>query len=221
MRVISTSLRISWATYPHNVRLGLAASIFLNAGVVVLYAINIFFTQRIVRARLPHIGWSKAFFAFVPLGIILIVLGILMIVVVVVQSYFTLNPNTLRIDHDVQLCVLTIFTVIAFIPIPVVLLALILPRRQHMDKFGAGSFRTKVLLVLCTSSLLTLGAAFRCGISFLPPVSILEAVPWYDSKACFYIFTFTIEVIVLYLYLVVRVDRRFHVPDKSSGPTRQ
>jgi len=41
---------------------------------------------------------------------------------------------------------------------------------------------------------------------------------WYHSKACFYIFNFTIEWTVVALYALIRVDRRFIVPDGSSAP---
>lgn len=40
--------------------------------------------------------------------------------------------------------------------------------------------------------------------------------PWYDSKACFYCFNFTIEIFVIFTYLIGRIDRRFYVPDGSS-----
>ena len=41
---------------------------------------------------------------------------------------------------------------------------------------------------------------------------------WFDSKACLYIFYFSLELIVLYLYVVVRVDKRFYIPDHAKGP---
>ena len=66
-----------------------------------------------------------------------------------------------------------------------------------------------------------------------------EDPAWYQSKACFYIFNFTVEIIgmylaycstltrdqtemliqdlVIFLYIVVRVDKRFWVPNGSHG----
>jgi len=41
---------------------------------------------------------------------------------------------------------------------------------------------------------------------------------WYHSKACFYLFNFTIEWVVVALYAIIRVDKRFIVPNKSKGP---
>jgi hypothetical protein len=43
-------------------------------------------------------------------------------------------------------------------------------------------------------------------------------MPWYLSRACFYVFNFTVEVCVVYMYALLRVDQRFHVPDGAKGP---
>lgn len=172
-----------------------------------------------MRARHPHIGWSKPFKIIVPpITVALTVVTLLMVIVVGIQSSFTSNPNTLRIDRDIQLYALTCFAVIAFLPIPIVLIMLAIPRRTYIDKFGAGRFRTKVIILLLSASLLTLGAAFRAGTDWLPETLLRSTTPWYFSKACFYVFDFTIEIVVVLLYLIVRVDRRFYVPDKTHGP---
>lgn len=171
-----------------------------------------------MRARHPHIGWTKPFKILIPpVSVGLTVIGLIMVITVVIQTFYTLNPNTLRIDRDVQLAVLCWFTFVAFLPIPIVLAMLALPRRTYIDKFGAGRFRTKIGLLLASSALLTLGAGFRCGTSFMPPVP-RTATPWYFDKACFYVFDFTVEFLVVMLYLLVRVDRRFFVPDDAAGP---
>jgi len=89
-------------------------------------------------------------------------------------------------------------------------------QRLCVDKFGTGRFRTKVWVLLFSSVILTLGAAFRTGTAYKPRPRSDPA--WYDSKACFYIFNFTIEIIVVYLYAAIRVDLRFHIPDGAHGP---
>ena len=218
IRVISTVLRLAWIYHQRNIRLAIAAQIFVAAGTVILFVINLFFTQRLMRARHPHIGWHKPFKIFIPpVTVALTITGIIMVIVVVVQSFYTLNPHTLRIDRDVQWGVLSYFTFVAFLPIPVVLVMLVLPRRTHTDTFGSGKFRTKIGILLTSSALLTLGAGFRCGTAFLSPTPTRAPTPWYYSKAAFYCFDFLIEFIVVTLYLVVRVDRRFYIPDHAHG----
>lgn len=219
IRVISTILRISWIYRPKNIELAIAAQIFVAAGTVILFIINLFFTQRLMRARHPHIGWNTVFKVFIPpLTVIFTIINLLMVVTTVVQQFFTLSPRTHRIDRDVQLAVLCWFTFVAFLPIPLVVIVLAIPRRTYIDKFGAGRFRTKVGVLLGSSSLLTLGAAFRCGTLFKPQVPLGAPTPWYLHKACFYVFDFSVEVIVVMMYVLVRVDRRFFVPNGAHGP---
>jgi hypothetical protein len=134
----------------------------------------------------------------------------------VVQSFYTLSHNTKRIDRDVQLVGATYFAVAAFMPIPLLLLRVVLPNKvEHVDKFGTGRFRTKIYIVTFSSLILTLGAAFRAGIAYVPRPRADPA--WYHSKACFYIFNFAIEIIVVALYAAIRVDRRFHIPNGAHG----
>ncbi len=56
-RIITLVLRISWACFANNAALALAAQIFINAGILVVYIVNLIFTQRLLRALQPPIGW--------------------------------------------------------------------------------------------------------------------------------------------------------------------
>jgi len=172
-----------------------------------------------MRARHPHIGWSKPFkILILPVAVGITVISLIMVIVVTVYSFFTLSGNAHRIVRDIQLYVATLFTFIAFLPIPICIIMILIPRRTYIDKFGAGRFRTKIIVLLFSSALLTLGAGFRCGTAWLTPLPLDAAPAWYYSKACFYIFNFSIEITVAFLYVLVRVDRRFYVPDAAEGP---
>jgi len=65
--------------------------------------------------------------------------------------------------------------------------------------------------------LLCLGASFRAATNYKNPRP-RDDPAWYDAKWCFYFFNFTVEIVVVFLYIVLRVDRRFHIPDGSKGP---
>lgn len=140
----------------------------------------------------------------------------------VVQSFYTLKTHIIKIDLDIEHLGQAYFLTAAVLPLPVILIGSLLPKplakdgRSKIDKFGSGSFSTKVLLVLCTSFILSLGSAFRFSTSLIPRPRLDPA--WYDSKACFYVFNFSLEVTVVALYIIMRVDRRFHIPDGSKGP---
>jgi hypothetical protein len=215
-RITALVMRIVWASRPTNVNIAIAANVFTAAGVLILFIVNLVFAQRIIRAYHPHFGWHKLanlVFRFLLFSVI----ALLVIVITgTVQSFFTLDPNTRRIDRDLQLFAGVYLAVIAFIPIPAVLLAALFPRKTRVEKFGSGRFRTKTRLVVFTSFLLALGAGFRIGVNFAPRP--LNDPAWYHSKACYYCFNYVIELIVVYLYTVLRFDRRFHVPNGASGP---
>lgn len=171
-----------------------------------------------MRARHPKLGWSPLFtIVCPPLVVVATVITVLLVIVASLQAAYTRNENTLRIDSDIQIYVETAFMVFAFLPFLICMLVVALPRKTYLDKFGAGRFRTKVMILSSASLLLTLGAGWRCGIAWVPAVPRTES-PWYLSKACFYIFNFGIELSILILYLVTRVDRRFYTPDGAKGP---
>ena len=214
-RCIANILRIAWACHPTNISLAIAASIFVAAGVVILFILNLLYAQRMFRAVYPVLGWSRPVsWAFKALYI-LVVLTIVMVITCVVQSSYTLNANTLRIDRDIQLYGQTYFSIISFLPLPLVLLVLLSPNRKRIQEVGSGSWVAKIFIVGLVSCLLCLGASFRAGTSWMTPRPVTDPA-WYHSKACFYIFNFTIDFLVVVIFFVSRVDQRFWVPNGSS-----
>lgn len=89
-----------------------------------------------------------------------------------------------------------------------------IPRKTRVEKFGSGRFRSKIYILLLSTALLALGATFRVGINYKSRRP-LNNPAWYHSKACFYTFNFTVELLVIILYVIVRVDTRFFVPNGS------
>lgn len=216
-RTVTCTMRLVWSTHIKSVPIAIAAQVFVSAGVILLFVINLIFAQRIVRASHPNWGWANWFSVAFKIYYTSIVVMLIALITSMVQSFYTLSHNTRRIDRDVQLVGSTYFAVAAFMPIPLVMLRVVLPKKvEHVDKFGEGRFRTKIRVLLFSSLILTLGAAFRAGIAYVPRPRADPA--WYHSKACFYILNFTIEVIVVALYAAIRVDKRFHIPDGVHGP---
>ncbi|KAK7398036.1 hypothetical protein QQX98_012601 [Neonectria punicea] len=215
-RITANVLRIVWASYPTNARIAIAAQVFVNAGVVLLFVVNLIFAQRILRAYHPHIGWSKPVtFAFRFL-FFSIVANLIMVITAVVYTFYTLDRSIRHRLRDVQLTAITYLAILAFLPLPIVALSVFLPRKAPMDKFGQGRMRTKIGLLVFTATLLTIGAGFRAGVTY--QIRPITDPAWYHHKACFYVFNYGIELIVVYSYALSRFDRRFHIPNGSSGP---
>ena len=140
-----------------------------------------------------------------------------MLITANIQSFYTLNEHTKSIDRAIILYGGTFYAIVSFLPFPFVLGGLIIPRRTGLEKFGTGRYRSKIAILLTAAFLLCLGASFRVGTNYKIPQPRSDP-PEYLNKACFYIFNFTVEFLVIVLYVVVRVDRRFHVPNGSKGP---
>ncbi|EEU43777.1 uncharacterized protein NECHADRAFT_82907 [Fusarium vanettenii 77-13-4] len=215
-RIMANVLRIAWAVHNDNARLVIAASIFANAGMLLLFVVNLILLQRVVRAYQPQIGWSKAFgwtFRLLYSGI---AASLIMVVVSVVYSYYTLDSHTQSQLRCIRLVTAVYLAVLAFVPIPAVITILLLPRSFPIEHFGRGTMRIKVVLLLFTSVLLSLGACFRAGGAFIQRPT--ENPGWFNSRAAYYCFNYVIELVVVFTYALSRFDRRFHIPNGSKGP---
>ncbi|OAG08133.1 uncharacterized protein CC84DRAFT_556032 [Paraphaeosphaeria sporulosa] len=223
VRLITMSLRIAWACYPTNVSLGIAAQVFVYVGTIILYLCNWFFVQRVIRAQHPHIGWSTPYRIFHRGGMIALILALLMIIVASIQQFFTLDFTILRVDRDLQLAAFTFFGAFTLAPLFMLLVSFVIPR-EATEKFGAGRLRNAIGVLFIGSFILALGQCFRTITGWLPEVPLRNdqgqpnAVPWYFSKACFYVFNFLTELLVVIFYAVMRVDLRFYVPDGAKKP---
>jgi len=215
-RIVACSIRLAWSTHQHNISVAIAAQIFVAIGVILIFVINLIFAQRIVRASHPHFGWAKWFSWAFKLYYVSIVLMITALVTCTVQSFYTLSNTTRRIDRDFELVGTTYFAVSAFLPTLLVLLRAVIPRKAQTEKFGTGHFNTKIVILLCSSLLLTFGATFRAVIGYFPRPVTHPA--WYHSKPWFYIVNFTIEWLVVAMYAIIRVDKRFWIPNYAHGP---
>jgi hypothetical protein len=147
----------------------------------------------------------------------LIAINLAIVVSATVDNFFVRLPSAHIVIRDLQITAVSYFVLLPSIPIPTVILCLLVPRKTKLDKFGKGHWRTKIALLLTSSTLLTFGAAIRGSVVFKNPRSVYDPA-WYDDKAVFYIFNFTFETIVVYMYLLARVDKRFHIPNGSKGP---
>ena len=216
-RITTMIMRIVWANRPTNISVAIAAQIFSNAGVVLLFIVNLVFAQRILRASHPNTFWSRPMhYAFVFLYVLLVA-SLCVLIGLTVTAFYTLDPYLRTVSRDLQWYGQSVFLFICVLPLPLLAGNFLIKRKQALDKFGTGRHRTKVAVLAFSSTILTLGAAFRAGTNFLPPRPKTDPA-WYQSKACYWLFYYTIEIIVVYLYVAMRVDRRFHVPNGSKGP---
>ncbi|KAI1650650.1 uncharacterized protein F4817DRAFT_368056 [Daldinia loculata] len=221
LRSISLVARMIWASYPKTVNAVIAASVMTQCGSVLIFIINLFFAQRVLRAYHPRLGWHRGTCGFVWFLIACVMCCLVMAIVATIHSFFTLDSRALHADRAVQLFAGSYLAFLAFLPVPVVGLAAAAQharrfRLHRVEKFGAGRWRAKVGLLVFASLVATVGAAFRVGVNFDGRPSSKPA--WFHSRACYYSFNFVTDLVVSTAYLLARFDRRFIVPDGAQGP---
>ncbi|KAI0015741.1 hypothetical protein F4780DRAFT_762558 [Xylariomycetidae sp. FL0641] len=218
-RIVTFSLRIAWANHPYNVRLAIAASIFVNAGILLIYVINLLFAQRLLRAKLPTLGWHPAVSIICKVFYAALVAALITVIVAVILTSYTLHPKLLRQCQEILKTAITFLFV--FTTLPLFLLALAFFTRpksaEKEELFGHGSIRSKAAIVLLSTLMCIFIAGFKCGTTWMPPRTIFHPA-WYHSKAAFYGFLFVPEILVLSLLTFSRVDKRFHIPNGSAKP---
>lgn len=146
---------------------------------------------------------------------------LLVLLVSVIQSNYTRDEAILKKNRNMLLAGTTAYMFSAFLPTICLAVMFAIPRRTErpVERFGTiGGFKSKVLILLASSLVLTLGAGFRMGTNWLPPVPLNQPQPWYFSKACFYLFDLSDDLVALAAYLALRVDLRFYVNDGAKGP---
>lgn len=216
-RVATSVLRIASISLPRDIQLAIAAQVFVAAGVLILFILNLIFAQRVVRATHPRFGWHPAFSIAYKVLYVLIGLTLAAVITATVQTFYTLNPHTRSIDRALQLYGSTFLAVIATLPIPITLLACVVPHGPH-DRFGTGRFRTKVIALVFSATLLSFGAWYRSGVSWHPPIPRTQPLPGFMGKGPFYVVNFFVEIVTVYLYGILRIDLRWHIPNGAKGP---
>lgn len=216
MRTLTCSLRIGWAYKPNNVSLGIAAVIFANAGVFLMFVLVLLLAQRCLRAAYPKLGWSRTLhYAFLTLYC-LVPCVLVMVICATVYTHYTLNKSSLNACRDALLVGGTYVTIFSFLPLVIAVALAILGRGKNSEDFGVGSWSAKLWIVGITSFLLCLGETFRTAVNYMP--ARLANDPYsFQDRACFYVFYFTVEIIVVYIFLLSRFDKRFWVPNGAKG----
>lgn len=214
-RILTCALRIGSAYHPSNISLSIASNIFVNAGILIVYIINLIFAQRVLRARQPELGWHPLLRLVFKVLYVLIAVALVLLITFIVISFYTLDMELRQTARKVQLAGITYFLIFSALPLLILAVTYVLPVSPRAETFGAGSMTSKALIVAVSASLCTLGAGFKAGANWETPRPTTDPA-WYQKKAAFWLFLFAIEVVILYFFLAVRIDQRFWIPNGSG-----
>ncbi|KAI4731175.1 hypothetical protein E4T49_00781 [Aureobasidium sp. EXF-10728] len=215
-RIVSCILRIAWTTRIQNARLAIAASIFLNLGVMVVYAVVLVLASRILRATQPRLGWNPTLRKAVKVSYVGIVVVVVLLLSFIIASVETLNQNVRTASLWVQRASNLYLLLLNCIAPIFLILSCLLPADPESENFGSGSMRSKKIVLGVASFFCLFISGFRCGTIWAAPRPASEPA-WFDHRALFYIVMLGFEIVVIYLFIFTRFDRMFWVPNGSQG----
>ena len=216
-RVGTCVLRLVWATRPKNAHIAIAAQIFTNIGVLVVYIVVLLLTLRVFRATHPNLGWNKPFSKTLTVSYVLLLVALLLTIAFTILSFYTLNPTLRTVALWIQRSAILYMLLFNAVSLVLLLLSLLLPRAPENESFGTGSMGSKLIVLGVALFFTVFIAGFRTGTAWSAP-RLASNPGWYDTKGAFYVILFGFEIIVVYLFLVTRIDTKFWVPDGSSKP---
>lgn len=216
-RVATIVLRIAWTTRETNAGLAIAANIFLNVGVVLIYIVLLVLALRVFRATHPSLGWNNIFRKTLRVAYCLLGCALILIISFTILSFYTLNPKLRNVSLWITRASILYFLVINLVTVVLLLLSWLLPRASNSETFGTGSMQSKLIIVAVGEFFSLFIAGFRMGVGWSNARPASDS-PWYDGKAPFYVIEFGFEIVVLYLLLLSRFDKRFWVPNGSTKP---
>ena len=216
-RVGTMVLRIVWATRQSNASLAIAAQIFTSVGVLIIYIVLLLLALRVFRATHPTLGWNKSLDKSFTALYMLLFGAFVLVITFTILSFYTLNTTLRTVALWIQRTAILYILIFNSISTVLLLLSMLLPRSPHSEDFGTGSMRSKCMILGVALFFALFIAGFRCGTAWAPARPASDPA-WYDSKAVFYVVLFTFEIVVVYLFLFTRFDRRFWIPDGSKKP---
>lgn len=206
-------MRIAWAFRPTNVRVAVASQVLLQAGVLLLLLLNLILAERLWLDRRPGRRTRRGLKVFLGAVSAMTVSALIMVVVSIVVSVYTLDQRTIEKCREVQRTAACYLVVLAVAPVALLLLAALFPA-VPMPR-GTRLNRSKLAIVLLSCLLYTINTGFKAGVLWARPKSLFDPA-WYHSRACLYTFVLGTELLALVLLSAVRADIRF----ESSMPWR-
>jgi hypothetical protein len=193
VRVVTLCLRIASTVQGFNGYYYASAQAFLALGVFILVLANLAMSHSIFRA---HHG-SFVVLAFYMLVYFLMLFSLATLITGVVQPTFTLDYYQRYVDRALRIWSWTFLAVVAVLPLPLVGLSACLPRRRNQ---AGGLYRRYWVLVLA-AVLVSVETWYLAGIEWVWPTSRYVPKPSWLSRAWYYLITYTIELIVVFLYM--------------------
>jgi len=206
--MLALSMRIASTLDGYNGHIYVAYQLFVATMEPIFILANLAFAHQIIRSQ--HGGGILSTIVF--LGVyFLMFLAWAMQLAGLGQTFFTLDFYTRDFDYNFQIWATTFYAFASLLPIGFVFLSCLTPKRKRRG--GAGIYLSAWVLVV-GSLLIALQAWYIAAVFWIGRTSRFLPLPDFMSRAWYYFIIWTIDIIVVFLYIFARVDRR---PSSRNG----
>ncbi|KAK9491632.1 hypothetical protein V1508DRAFT_421474 [Lipomyces doorenjongii] len=130
-RIVTFSMRLAYTTHPSNVNISIAASIFIAAGVVILFVLNVVFSQRVFTAQHPSLAYVGSLFFNIMKMYYISIIAFLIVLIVSTGVFYHTNSTVMKGISQFRKVAMVYFTLAAFMPILIVTAAYAIPRSER------------------------------------------------------------------------------------------
>lgn len=187
-----------------EVAIAVAAGTLIEVGIVLLYLANLVYVAAVIRAGTGQHTWLKILQVAL---YITTVVAVVMSVVGVVVVIFTADEKVLDNCLYVRRAVATFFLALAIAPLGL-LIAAYFGHRKRLFRVVRETW-VDLAITAAAALLCMLVSGFRTGIIWQEP-GFGTDLEWYQTRASFYALQLAPEILLMVMYMLVRVDKRFH-----------
>lgn len=208
-RAAALGLRSAGAYLGYNGDLYIAGYVMTFGGTPILYLVNLIFAHRVMRLQHPIIGrWNPILYAFFIFIYLLMTIAWALLIAGLVQPFYWRDPKILNFDSNFRKYAYTFFAVVALLPLPLVLISSIIPRIRRHRRYGHVGMAFKIIILLIATALTAAEAVFLAIVAWRREIPRDQPPPGWTSRVWYYVFIFVLEILVVFLYLIARVDQR-------------
>lgn len=220
-RVVTMCLRIAWTANVTIKNLAIAANVFVNGGVLLIYVINLIFLHRYILQIFPSIPTNgKHLFNLIAHAYMLSVVPLLVLVIAPgVQLFLTTDPDIIVTDRTIlrfAQCYLTVFVAVQVATVVVVWVYYFLKSRKASGMSGK-EVTIRASIIFFVGSLLLWIQAIKTRQTFYTPTpQTPHNPPWFLQRPILYAGLFLPEILCVLIYSVTNIRLRFLKPVRDG-----
>lgn len=202
-------LRIASTVNGYNGEIYIASQIFIASMEVLLIFTNLAYAHQVIRTQ--HGGGIISTIVFIIIYFFLF-LAWAMQLGGIGQTFFTLDGYMRYVDYNLQIWATTFYAVASLLPLIFVAISTCLPGRHRR---ASASLYLSIWVLIVGSLLVAVQAWYIAGVTWMGRTNRFLSIPSFMTRAWYYVIIWTIDIIIVFLYIFARVDR--HAAGAGGG----